>query len=170
MTCHSVRPAVDTPVPATKDDPVFDALTWHSVPSHAIPTSEPVGQLLIKCQSPAPSLPLAPRHCEKSERRSSKLTFGVLQLIFQGKAEFATVGHLMTSCQRKIFSRQRWIGSLRGVLELELGDRKADVEGVLVTVRTMGPTQEISRSRTLYNTLAVFHMLRICFDALACDP
>jgi hypothetical protein len=76
-------------------DPEVDALNWHSVPSHAIPTWEPVGQLLIKCQSPALSFPLAPRHWEKSERRLSKSTFGVLQLTFQGIAGSAVVGHLM---------------------------------------------------------------------------
>ena len=77
------------------EDPEFVALTWHSVPSHAIPTWEPVGQLLIKCQSPALSLPLSPRHWEKSERRLSKSTFGVLQLTFQGTVGSAIVGHLI---------------------------------------------------------------------------
>src|SRR6266850_4372835 len=98
MTCHSVSPAVDTAVPEMTEEPEVAALTWHSVPSQAIPTSEPVGQLLIMCQSPAPSLPLSPRHREKSESRSSKFTFGLLQLTFQGIVGSATVGHLMASC------------------------------------------------------------------------
>lgn len=117
-------------------DPEFDALNWHSVPSHAIPTWEPVGQLLIKCQSPAPSLPFAPRHWEKSERRLSKSTFGVLQLTFQGTAGSAVVGHLMES--REARSRRCKGYALRGVLNLKLDDSKADVEGVLVSVSTRG--------------------------------
>jgi hypothetical protein len=121
-------------VPETIEDPEFDALNWHSVPSHAIPTWEPVGQLLIKCQSPAPSLPLAPRHWEKSERRLSKSTFGVLQLTFQGTAGSAVVGHLMES--REARSRPCKGEALRGVLNLKLDDSKTDVEGVLVSVST----------------------------------
>jgi hypothetical protein len=117
-------------------DPEFDALNWHSVPSHAIPTWEPVGQLLIKCQSPAPSLPFAPRHWEKSERRLSKSTFGVLQLTFQGTAGSAVVGHLMVSGEAR--SRRSKGDALRGVLNLKLDDSKADVEGVLVSVSTRG--------------------------------
>jgi hypothetical protein len=115
-------------------DPEVVVLTRHSVPSHAIPTWDPVGQLLIKCQSPALSLPLAPRHWEKSERRLSKSTFGVLQLTFQGTAGFAVVGHLVES--REARSRPCKGDVLRGVLNLKLDDSKADVEGVLVCVNT----------------------------------
>ena len=111
------------------EEPEFDVLNWHSVPSHAIPTWEPVGQLLIRCHSPAPSLPLAPRHWEKSERRLSKSTFGVLQLMFQGTAGSAVVGHLMESHEAR--SRPCKSDVLRGVLNLKLYDPKADVEGVL---------------------------------------
>jgi hypothetical protein len=134
ITCHSVRPEVDTAVPETTAPPEFDVLNWHSVPSHAIPTWEPVGQLLIKCQSPAPSLPLVPRHWEKSERRLSKSTFGVLQLTFQGTVGSAVAGHLMES--REACSRPRKGDVLRGILNLKLDDSKADVEGVLVSVST----------------------------------
>jgi hypothetical protein len=115
-------------------DPEVVVLTRHSVPSHAIPTWEPVGQLLIKCQSPAPSLPLAPRHWEKSERRLSKSTFGVLQLTFQGTVGSTAVGHLMES--REAHSRLCKGSVLRGVMNLKLDDSKADVEGALVSVST----------------------------------
>ena len=115
-------------------DPEFVVLTRHSVPSHAIPTWDPVGQLLIKCQSPAPSLPLVPRHWEKSERRLSKSTFGVLQLTFQGMAGSAVWGQLMES--REARSRTCKADVLRGVLNLKLDDTEADVEGVLVCVRS----------------------------------
>ena len=119
-------------MPETIADPEVVVLTRHSVPSHAIPTWEPVGQLLIKCQSPAPSMPLAPRHWEKSERRLSKSTFGVLQLTFQGIAGSAVVGHLMKS--REARSQLCKGDDLRGVLDLKLDDSKADIEGALVSV------------------------------------
>ena len=121
-------------MPETAEDPDVVVLTWHSVPSHAIPTWEPVGQLLIKCQSPAPSLPLVPRHWEKSERRASKSTFGALQLTFQGTAGSAVVGHLMESHEAR--SQPCKGDDLRGVLNLKLDYSKADVEGGLISVST----------------------------------
>ena len=70
ITCHSVRPAVETAVPETTDGLEPDAVCWQSVASQAMPTSEPVGQPLIRCQRPAPSSPFLPRQSEKIERRS----------------------------------------------------------------------------------------------------
>lgn len=86
-TCHSVLPAVETAVPETMDPELPVASCWHlprfehmlvtssyithKVASQAMPTSEPVGHPLIKCQRPLPSLPLLPLHWEKSERRES---------------------------------------------------------------------------------------------------
>jgi hypothetical protein len=170
MTCHSIRPVVDTPVPDTEEDPELVALIWHSVPSHAIPTSEPVGQLLIRCQSPAPSLPFAPRHREKSDRRASRSTFGVLQLTFHGTAGSATVGHLMSPGEEDSQLHKRG-DDLRCVLDLKLDNSKANVEGVLgfVGIRPKS-NRNISLSRTLYKTLAVFIWFKICHDALDCDP
>lgn len=65
----------------------------------------------------------------------SKSTFGVLQLTFQGTSRSATVGHLMMS--RKGGCNPTIMGSgLRSVLNLKLDDPEADVERLLVTVRT----------------------------------
>jgi hypothetical protein len=67
-------------------------LMAHSVDSHAIPTSVSVGHPDMRCQSPAPSSPFAPRHAEKSESRSLSVT--VLQSVFHGVAGSTGVGHL----------------------------------------------------------------------------
>lgn len=99
------------------------------MPSHAIPTSDPVGQLLIRCQSPAPSLPFAPRHWENNESRLFKVTFGVSQLTSHGIAGLAFVGHLVLSHEEKF--RTEGSSSSRSVLDLKLDDPKADVERVL---------------------------------------
>ena len=90
MTCHSVRPAVETAVPETTDGLEPDAVCWQSVASQATPTSEPVGQPLMRCQRPAPSSPLSPRHCEKSERRSLSvmaLLQGTFHFVFSSRGE-----------------------------------------------------------------------------------
>jgi hypothetical protein len=68
------------------------AMPTHRVESQAIPTSVPVGQPLMRCHKPAPSLPRVPRHCEKIDNRSLRTT--VLQSTFQGKEGSATLGHL----------------------------------------------------------------------------
>ena len=66
----------------------------------------------------------------------SKSTFGVLQLTFQGTSGFATVGHLiMVSCEGGCNPAIMGFG-LRSVLNLKLDDPEADVERLLVTVRT----------------------------------
>ena len=93
ITCHSVRPAVETAVPDTMDGDEPEDVCWQSVASHAIPTSEPVGQPLMRCQRPAPSSPLSPRHCEKSERRSLSVVDSE-QATFQGAEAGAVLGHL----------------------------------------------------------------------------
>lgn len=92
-TCHSVRPAVETAVPDTTDGELPEAACWHSVMSQAMPTSEPVGHPLIRCQRPALSSPLSPRHCEKIDRRSFNVTLSE-QATFHGAAGSAVVGHL----------------------------------------------------------------------------
>lgn len=91
-TCHSTRPAVDTAVPDTIEEPLPLAVCWQRVASQAMPTSEPVGQPLIRCHRPALSLPFCPRHCENSESRWSSST--LLQSTFQGIFGSAVVGHL----------------------------------------------------------------------------
>ena len=93
MTCHSVRPAVDTAVPDTTDGLDPDDDCWQSVASHATPTSEPVGQPLMRCQRPAPSLPLSPRHWEKMDSRSLSVTESE-HATFQGASDGAELGHL----------------------------------------------------------------------------
>lgn len=93
ITCHSVRPAVDTAVPDTIDGLEPEDVCWQSVASHAIPTSEPVGQPLMRCHSPAPSAPFCPRHPEKIESRSLRVT-DEEQATFQGASEVAEEGHL----------------------------------------------------------------------------
>ena len=74
ITCHSVRPAVETAVPDTMDGDEPEDVCWQSVASQAIPTSEPVGQPLMRCQRPAPSLPFWPRQSENSDNRSFRVT------------------------------------------------------------------------------------------------
>jgi hypothetical protein len=75
-------------------------------------------------------MPFAPRHCEKSERRLSKVTSGVLQLTSHGIAGFATVGHLVLPHEENIRTAEGSAGS-RSVLDLKFDDPKADVERVL---------------------------------------
>lgn len=65
----------------------------HKVPSHAIPTSVPVGHPLMRCHRPAPSVPFWPRQSENSDRRSFKVTL-VWQGMFHGVAGSAWLGHL----------------------------------------------------------------------------
>ena len=80
-------------MPETTESLPPEAVCWQSVASHAIPTSEPVGQPLIRCQRPAPSSPFLPRQSEKIERRS----FSVIDswhATFQGKSAGAVDGQL----------------------------------------------------------------------------
>ena len=93
MTCHSVRPAVETAVPETTDGLEPDAVCWQSVASQAMPTSEPVGQPLMRCHRPAPSSPLSPRHWEKRDRRSLRVTESE-HATFQGASDGAVLGQL----------------------------------------------------------------------------
>ena len=65
----------------------------YSVANHAMPTSVPVGQPLIRCQRPAPSLPFWPRHWEKSESLSLSVTESE-HATFHGTDGSAVLGHL----------------------------------------------------------------------------
>ena len=58
---------------------------------------------------------------------------------------------------------------LRSILNLELDNSKADVECVLVSISTRRQWTK-NLSHTWYKTLAVFQLVRICLDALDCDP
>jgi hypothetical protein len=62
------------------------------VASHAIPTSEPVGQPLIKCHKPKLSLLLVPRHCENKDKREPRSAD--VQGTFQGKLASVVFGQL----------------------------------------------------------------------------
>lgn len=113
-TCHSMSPEVETAVPETTDPVGPSAVFWqllrtdefnhdwarlhgtYRVPSHAIPTSVPVGQPLMRCQRPALSLLLWPRHAENSDRRSFKVTFA-WQARFHGVVGSATLGQLFNN-------------------------------------------------------------------------
>ena len=60
--------------------------------SHAIPTSEPLGQPLIKCHKPKLSLLLVPRHCENNDKRESSSAES--QDTFHGKLASVVFGQL----------------------------------------------------------------------------
>lgn len=60
-------------------------------------------------------------------------------------------------------------GGSRSALDLKLDNPKADVECVL-DLNEDDVARQKCVSHTLYRALAVFHTVRICFDALACDP
>jgi hypothetical protein len=92
-TCHSVRPAVETAAPDTVALPLCDAVVWQRTPSHAMPTSLPVGQFERRCHRPAPSSPSVARHFEKTERRSSSVS-ALLQGTFHGLAGSTVLGHV----------------------------------------------------------------------------
>ena len=62
------------------------------VASHAIPTSEPEAQPLIKCHKPKLSLLLVPRHCENKDKRKSSSAES--QDTFQGKLGSVAFGQL----------------------------------------------------------------------------
>jgi len=57
-----------------------------------MPTSDPVGQPLMRCHKPMLSLPLAPRHCENKDSRAS--SSAPLQATFQSVFGSAVVGQL----------------------------------------------------------------------------
>jgi hypothetical protein len=77
----------------------------YNVASHAIPTSEPVGQPLMRCHRPTPSEPLSPRHCENSDRRSLRST--VLQSTFHGKDWLTGFGHLLHNLRGRLHERRK---------------------------------------------------------------
>ena len=126
ITCHSVRPAVETAVPDTMDGDEPEDVCWQSVASQAIPTSEPVGQPLMRCQSPAPSLPFWPRQPEKMESRSLRVTDSE-HATFQGASEVAVEGHLDMYLSAGAL-RENGIGDALWFMHLELNDAEAHLE------------------------------------------
>jgi hypothetical protein len=108
----------------------------HNVASHAMPTSEPVGQPLMRCQRPEPSEPLLPLHCENNERRESNSA--PLQGTFHGRAGSGVDGQLICVHVQN-FDVHVSIEILRWVLDLKLHDSKANIEcGLQTYVRKIG--------------------------------